>query len=55
VYFTPNETFAMARDAMLKAAADLYGADSAEQKTVAQAWSACGVESAKSGGPRLIA
>ncbi len=51
IYFTPNETFAQARDAMLKAAADLYGPSSNEQKVVAQAWSAVGVESAKNNGP----
>jgi bacillolysin len=55
VYFTPNETFTAAREAMLKAAADLYGKDGEEAKVVAQAWSAVGVESkASAGGARLI-
>jgi bacillolysin len=57
VYFTPNTTFAAARDAMIKAAGDLYGADSAEAKTTAVAWSAVGVESkpkSAEGGVKLI-
>ncbi len=44
-YMTPNTTFAQARDACIKAAGDLYGADSAEVKTVKSAWTAVGVES----------
>ncbi|MBC7793425.1 MAG: M4 family metallopeptidase, partial [Clostridia bacterium] len=56
VYFTPNVTFSQARDAMIKAAADLYGADGVEVKTVAQSWTAVGVESKKpvKGGTKLI-
>ncbi|MCA9675733.1 MAG: M4 family metallopeptidase [Kofleriaceae bacterium] len=43
VYMTPGTTFAGARAATLSAAADLYGASSAERNAVATAWSACGV------------
>jgi Zn-dependent metalloprotease len=43
-YMTPRTTFAQARDATIKAATDLYGADSAEVKKVKESWSAVGVE-----------
>jgi len=43
-YMTPSTTFKEARQACLKAAADLYGADSAEAKKVAEAWTAVGVK-----------
>jgi bacillolysin len=43
-YFTPTTTFAEAREATLRAAADLHGEGSTEQKTLAAAWSAVGVE-----------
>jgi len=42
-YMTPNSTFADCREACLKSASDLYGADSAEVAKVKQAWSAVGV------------
>ncbi|ADO74914.1 M4 family metallopeptidase [Stigmatella aurantiaca] len=42
-YMTPNTTFAQARAATLKAATDLYGANSTEAKKVAESWSAVGV------------
>ncbi|HTP28796.1 MAG TPA: M4 family metallopeptidase, partial [Anaeromyxobacteraceae bacterium] len=42
VYFTPNETFPQAGQACVKAATDLYGADSQEVKTVTAAWKAVG-------------
>ncbi|MBN1208414.1 MAG: M4 family metallopeptidase [Myxococcaceae bacterium] len=44
-YMTPNTTFSQARDATIKAATDLFGADSAEVAKVKQSWSAVGVES----------
>ncbi len=37
---TPSTTFAQAREATLKAATDLYGADSAEVAKVRESWSA---------------
>jgi len=40
VYFTSNTNYAGARVATMNAAADLYGAGSAEQNAVAAAWSA---------------
>jgi Zn-dependent metalloprotease len=43
LYMTPTTTFAQAREYTLQAAADLYGADSVEVKTLAQAWTAVGV------------
>ncbi len=43
VYFTPDTTFQAARIAWLKAATDLFGADSAELKTVAQTADAVGI------------
>ncbi|HYV49809.1 MAG TPA: M4 family metallopeptidase [Myxococcaceae bacterium] len=42
-YMTPSSTFADCREACLKAASDLYGADSAEAAKVKQSWSAVGV------------
>ncbi|ADO69497.1 M4 family metallopeptidase [Stigmatella aurantiaca] len=42
-YMTPNTTFAQAREATLKAATDLYGANSTEAKKVAESWAAVGV------------
>jgi len=42
-YMTPNTTFAQAKAATVKAANDLYGADSQEAKTIAAAWNAVGV------------
>ncbi|WP_044199370.1 M4 family metallopeptidase [Hyalangium minutum] len=46
-YMTPRTTFAEARDATIKAATDLYGANSAEVQKVKESWSAVGVESKK--------
>jgi len=43
-YMTPNTTFAQAREATVKAATDLFGADSTEVATLKQSWSAVGVE-----------
>jgi len=43
-YMTPSTTFAQAREATLKAATDLYGADSVEAQKVKQSWSAVGVQ-----------
>ncbi|GGY12553.1 M4 family metallopeptidase [Streptomyces djakartensis] len=43
VYMTSSTDYAGARKATLNAAGDLYGADSAERKAVAAAWSAVGV------------
>ena len=43
VYMTSNPNYAGARAATLSAAADLYGAGSTEQNTVAAAWSAVSV------------
>jgi bacillolysin len=42
-YMTPNTTFAQAREATVKAATDLYGANSTEAKKVAESWAAVGV------------
>lgn len=42
-YMTPNTTFAQAKQATLKAATDLYGANSAEVQKVKESWSAVGV------------
>ncbi|WP_176985388.1 MULTISPECIES: M4 family metallopeptidase [unclassified Streptomyces] len=42
-YFTSKTDYKAAREGTLKAATDLYGADSAEAKTVAAAWTAVGV------------
>ncbi|MEU5366166.1 M4 family metallopeptidase [Streptomyces sp. NPDC005925] len=42
-YMTSTTKYAAARQATLKAATDLYGADSTEYKTVAAAWSAVNV------------
>ena len=46
-YMTPRTTFAEARDATIKAATDLYGANSAEVQKVKESWSAVGVETKK--------
>lgn len=43
-YFVASTDFPGARKGTLQAAADLYGADSVEYKTVAQAWSAVNVD-----------
>jgi len=43
-YMTPSTTFKEARQACLKAAADLYGAGSPEAQKVAEAWTAVGVK-----------
>ena len=43
-YMTPSTTFKEARQACLKAAADLYGQGSPEVKKVAEAWTAVGVK-----------
>jgi bacillolysin len=43
-YMTPRTTFAQARDATIKAATDLYGANSVEVAKVKESWSAVGVE-----------
>jgi bacillolysin len=42
-YMTPNTNFAQARQATIKAATDLYGANSPEVAKVAEAWTAVGV------------
>ncbi len=44
-YMTPNTTFSQARDATIKAATDLFGANSPEVAKVKESWSAVGVES----------
>ncbi len=54
VYFTPTTDFAQARVAWEKAATDLYGADSAELKTVRAAAEAVGIEAPKSAGTALV-
>ena len=41
---TPNSTFAVARAATIQAARDLYGAGSAPERAITQAWTAVGVE-----------
>ncbi|MBM7114594.1 M4 family metallopeptidase [Archangium primigenium] len=46
-YMTPNTTFSQARDATIKAATDLHGANSVEVQKVKDAWTAVGVESKK--------
>jgi Zn-dependent metalloprotease len=38
-----NATYAVARRATIQAAQDLYGANSAEERAVTQAWTAVGV------------
>jgi Zn-dependent metalloprotease len=38
-----NATFAVARSVMIQAARDLYGASSAAERAVTQAWTAVGV------------
>ncbi|WP_374107416.1 M4 family metallopeptidase [Nocardioides sp. cx-169] len=43
VYMTSGTTYAQARTATLSAAADLYGAGSAQHRAVASAWSAVSV------------
>lgn len=43
-FLTPRATFAQAREATLAAARELYGAGSAVERAVAEAWSAVGVE-----------
>src|SRR6218665_639416 len=42
-YMTPSTTFAQAREATIKAATDLHGANSAEVQKVKDAWTAVGV------------
>ncbi len=56
VYFTPSTNFAQARVGWEKAAADLYGADSVELKTVREAAAAVGIEAPPpaSGGVTLV-
>jgi len=45
VYLLPsNATFSMARTATIQSARDLFGAGSAVERAVAEAWSAVGVE-----------
>ncbi|WP_434385163.1 M4 family metallopeptidase [Melittangium boletus] len=46
-YMTPSTTFAQAREATIKAATDLHGANSVEVQKVKDAWTAVGVESKK--------
>jgi Zn-dependent metalloprotease len=43
-YMTPNTTFAEGKQACVKAATDLYGADSVEVAKVNEAWTAVGVQ-----------
>jgi Zn-dependent metalloprotease len=40
---TPNATFSLARAATIQSARDLYGAGSAAERAVTQAWTAVGV------------
>ncbi|GIE79879.1 hypothetical protein Aph02nite_58290 [Actinoplanes philippinensis] len=47
VYMVSNTNFAGAREATLRAAVDLYGADSTERGTVDAAWRAVGVDAAQ--------
>ncbi|GIF11757.1 M4 family metallopeptidase [Actinoplanes teichomyceticus] len=47
LYMVSNTNYAGAREATLRAAADLYGAGSTEQRTVDAAWLAAGVSSAQ--------
>jgi Zn-dependent metalloprotease len=42
-YMTPKTTFAQAREATIKAATDLHGADSVQVQKVKDAWTAVGV------------
>ncbi len=42
-YMTPSTTFAQAREATIKAATDLYGANSAEVQKVKESWARVGV------------
>lgn len=42
-YMTPSTTFAQAREACIKAATDLHGANSTELQKVKESWSAVGV------------
>ncbi|QSQ27700.1 M4 family metallopeptidase [Pyxidicoccus parkwayensis] len=42
-YMTPNTTFKQAREATIKAATDLYGANSTELQKVKDSWTAVGV------------
>ncbi len=49
-YLSGNSTFANARTGSIQAAIDLYGADSAEEQAVTNAWHAVGVGSAYDGG-----
>jgi Zn-dependent metalloprotease len=42
-YMTPSTTFAQAREATIKAATDLYGANSTEVQKVKESWAAVGV------------
>lgn len=44
-YLRPKSTFRDAREATIRAARELYGADSVEERTIAEAWSVVGVES----------
>ncbi|WP_198153878.1 M4 family metallopeptidase [Catenuloplanes japonicus] len=47
VHMVPNTDYAGARDATLRAAADLYGAGGVESRTVAAAWDAVGVDGSR--------
>ena len=49
-YFTQSTNFAGAREGTIQAAADLYGAGSAEVASVTNAWAAVGVGSGSTGG-----
>lgn len=49
VYFTPNTTYADARNAMIEAATDLYGICSQELASTINAWYAVGVGAAATG------
>lgn len=48
-YLTPEASFAEARNGSLNAAADLYGLDSSEYRSVADAWYAVGIGSNSQG------
>ncbi|WP_317789725.1 M4 family metallopeptidase [Actinoplanes sichuanensis] len=56
VYMVSNTDYAGAREATLRAAADLYGADSTERRTVDAAWLATGVDDSQTpyGAPVLV-
>jgi Zn-dependent metalloprotease len=56
VYMVSNTDYAGAREATLRAAADLYGADSTERRAVDAAWLAAGVDDSQTpyGAPQFL-